>query len=563
MKLEKILLIVLVMTISCTGFSQQIFRAIMQKNIELTKKILEADSTAAITKNQNGFSPLDFAANFNQLEIAKLLIEKGADPFEVGNLGRQALHWAAAGGSVEICSMLNDLGADLNIMDEGDRSPLFLAVARNRKNVVDFLLSKNVDIYKKGKRGFEMIYFAIQNNISSIVDHYIKSDFDFTQVLSYDGTTLLFAAIDAKNPELIEFLINKGLDVNQQSDYGDFPLLGSVKQKDLVSIKKLIDLGADINKTDFAGRNALGIASELNLTDLISYLKEKGANEAKTFALDHTYPGFEEPGLTPKLFAPGIISTPDHNERDEMFSPDMKEFYFTRNSRIHQMISTIMVMHKEEDGWQMPQKANFSGKFNDSECFVSFDNQNLYLISQRNPDGSNKPSSWEIWIGDRNGKEFENFRLLDTTNLDDSFYPSLTRNNEFLYTGPGNDLFLAKIKDEKIYDMQKLGPEINTPSGEYNAMISPNGDYIIFTSHGYEDHLGGGDLYISFRKDDNSWTSSINMGHEINSEGTDYCPNVSADEKYFFFTSNRKGTEDIYWVSIDVIENLRKKAFNN
>lgn len=89
-------------------------------------------------------------------------------------------------------------------------------------------------------------------------------------------------------------------------------------------------------------------------------------------------------------------------------------------------------------------------------------------------------------------------------------------------------------------------------------MISPNGNYIIFTSHGFIDHCNGGDLYISFRKDDKSWTQAINLGVDINSAATEYCPNLSPDEKYFFLIGNLKGTEDIYWVDACFISKLKK-----
>jgi Tol biopolymer transport system component len=223
---------------------------------------------------------------------------------------------------------------------------------------------------------------------------------------------------------------------------------------------------------------------------------------------------------------------------------------------------TVQIMKRENGEWSKPEPAGFSGKFNAAECFITSDNKNLYFISQRPPDGVDVPSPWEIWIADRINGDWDKFRLFDTTQLKGCFYPSITKNGELLYTGVGNDLYLSRIIDGKVTNLQKLGPEINTKDGEYNAMISPNGDYIIFTSHGFEDHFGGGDLYISFRKDDGNWTPSINMGAEINTEATEYCPNVSPDEKYFFFTSNKKGTEDIYWVDAAIIEPLRLKSFN-
>jgi len=96
---------------------------------------------------------------------------------------------------------------------------------------------------------------------------------------------------------------------------------------------------------------------------------------------------------------------------------------------------------------------------------------------------------------------------------------------------------------------------------------------------GYEDS----DLYISFRKNDGSWTQTKNMGDKINSNEIEYCPYVSPDGKYLFFTSYRRperafpkglvsyediikmynspqnGFGDIYWVDAKIIEELKPK----
>lgn len=48
---------------------------------------------------------------------------------------------------------------------------------------------------------------------------------------------------------------------------------------------------------------------------------------------DHTYPTTARPGLKPELFAPGLISTENHRERDLAISPDWSELYFTRDGR--------------------------------------------------------------------------------------------------------------------------------------------------------------------------------------------------------------------------------------
>ena len=91
------------------------------------------------------------------------------------------------------------------------------------------------------------------------------------------------------------------------------------------------------------------------------------------------------------------------------------------------------------------------------------------------------------------------------------------------------------------------------------------------------------DLYISFKKNDGSWTKAKNMGEPINSSASEICPGVSPDGKYFFFTSYRtihknyseipltyeekirilnspgNGLGDIYWVDARIIEKIKPK----
>ena len=70
------------------------------------------------------------------------------------------------------------------------------------------------------------------------------------------------------------------------------------------------------------------------------------------------------------------------------------------------------------------------------------------------------------------------------------------------------------------------------------------------------------DLYISFRKKDDSWTVPENMGKAVNTSSSELRPYVTPDGKYLFFTSDRpnsKGIGNIYWVDAKIIEELRPK----
>ena len=79
---------------------------------------------------------------------------------------------------------------------------------------------------------------------------------------------------------------------------------------------------------------------------------------------------------------------------------------------------------------------------------------------------------------------------------------------------------------------------------------------------GREDSHGGTDYYIIFRNEDDTWREPINLGDKINSKfNFEWSPYVTRDGKYFFFSSRKYGTEDIFWMDAAIIRKLKKKAF--
>lgn len=70
--------------------------------------------------------PLYWAANNNQVEVVKLLLNTGADINGLSGIAkRSALHEAALRGNYEIVKLLIDTGADINIRNAHDRTPLY------------------------------------------------------------------------------------------------------------------------------------------------------------------------------------------------------------------------------------------------------------------------------------------------------------------------------------------------------------------------------------------------------------------------------------------------------
>ena len=266
----------------------------------------------------------------------------------------------------------------------------------------------------------------------------------------------------------------------------------------------------------------------------------------------------KRPGQTPRLFAPGIVST-SKPEFNAAFSPDGNEFYFSISQSSGR--ETMMVMKLKNSQWTFPKSPAFVSPQKDCDPFFSRDGSRLYFISTRPK--RNKPSSrdWDIWFVKKTKSGWsEPENIGPPVNSDhDEYYVSLTKDKTIYFAsnrsgGSGSfDIYCSKLRNNQYSKPKNLGARINTRYLEHDPLIAPDESYIVFTSVNRPDGFGSGDLYISFRAKDNSWSKAINMGKLFNSKGYDFCPMVSPDGKYFFFTSQR----DIYWVSIKAIEKLR------
>jgi hypothetical protein len=91
--------------------------------------------------------------------------------------------------------------------------------------------------------------------------------------------------------------------------------------------------------------------------------------------------------------------------------------------------------------------------------------------------------------------------------------------------------------------------------------ISPNEDYLIFLSVDRSGGYGQGDLYISYKKENGSWTNPKNLGSKVNTDEFEFGPSVTPDGKYFQFSRRKQWMTDIpskiYWIKSDFIDLLK------
>ena len=267
--------------------------------------------------------------------------------------------------------------------------------------------------------------------------------------------------------------------------------------------------------------------------------------------LQGPYLGQEPPGLEPKLFASGIISAAGHYDYRITFTPDGREIYFTQREG-RDGLSIIKVARLGEDGWLAPEPASFSGKYVDFEPQLSPDGSKLFYNSRRPMPGSDEPNqSGDVWMLQRTGDGWG-----DARHIGPGMCPSPASSGNLYITrfsDAGAELVMARPEGEAFGEFELLPGDIKTGFNDAHPCVAPDESFILFDSF-HPDGRGGADTYVSFRRGDGTWGPAVNLGENINTPGENICATLSPDGKYIFYTAYG----DIYWVSAEILDKLRK-----
>lgn len=281
--------------------------------------------------------------------------------------------------------------------------------------------------------------------------------------------------------------------------------------------------------------------------------------------LTGSYLGQNTPGMSAEIFAPGIIST-NQSEINSVFSPDGNEFYFTTWTR--ETGTKIMVTSQVNGRWIAPQIAAFSNHPSDVDPAFSYDGKRMFFATRRPRPGESetRKDGFDMWFTDRNEAGWSEEQYLGSVVNSgiSQVYPTVTRDGTLYFQavreeGHGKaDIYRSLLTNGDYQTPENLGPVINSENYEGDVFIAHDESYLIVSIYGRKDGFGEGDLYISFHNIDDSWSPLKNMGGAINSDKRDFCPMVTPDGKFLFFSSKRIGEGDIYWVDAKVIEALRR-----
>jgi hypothetical protein len=105
-----------------------------------------------------------------------------------------------------------------------------------------------------------------------------------------------------------------------------------------------------------------------------------------------------------------------------------------------------------------------------------------------------------------------------------------------------------------------LGRPLNSPGNEGDFYVAKDEAFIVFGSP-HRGGVGGGDLFISFRESDGSWSDPKNLGATVNTAGFEFGPYVTDDKRYLFYSRSADFTRvDVCWIRFDgLLQTLRNR----
>lgn len=217
------------------------------------------DSGAQVN-SQAGFyntTPLYGAAQNGSLELVKLLVSKGAKVNAVDKYFSRPLAKAVQADNLEIAKFLLEHGADKTINHSDDEFQTAIFKARSAK-MAQLLIANGADVSRGDKKGHSVLLHAVANYL----------DFDLLKVLLQNGadinaqdnsgtTALLWAAqhpYERDDKNCVQFLLENGANANVANNQGETPLLVAEKLEEL---QVLLAHGADVNAQNEDGQTAL------------------------------------------------------------------------------------------------------------------------------------------------------------------------------------------------------------------------------------------------------------------------------------------------------------------
>ncbi|CAF0977665.1 unnamed protein product, partial [Didymodactylos carnosus] len=221
---------------------------------------------------KSGFTALHIASHYGNVEVAQLLISRGADVNYAASQNITPLHVASKWGKENIVKLLLEKNAQIDVKTKDGLTPLHCAARSGHDQVVDLLLESGAPFGAKTKNGLSALHMAAQGDHVDAARILLYYKSTIVDDVSSDYLTALHVAAHCGHLNVAKLLCERRADVNAKALNGFSPLHIACKKNRLKVVELLLANGAQIEARTESGLTPLHVAAFVGSHEIVVYL---------------------------------------------------------------------------------------------------------------------------------------------------------------------------------------------------------------------------------------------------------------------------------------------------
>uniref|UniRef100_A0AAY4EWJ1 Ankyrin 3a n=1 Tax=Denticeps clupeoides TaxID=299321 RepID=A0AAY4EWJ1_9TELE len=230
---------------------------------------------------ESGFTPLHIAAHYGNINVATLLLNRGAAVDFMARNDITPLHVAAKRGNSNMVKLLLDRGAKIEAKTKDGLTPLHCGARSGHEQVMEMLLDRGAPILSKTKNGLSPLHMATQGDHLNCVQLLMQHDVPVDDVTN-DYLTALHVAAHCGHYKVAKVIVDKKANPNAKALNGFTPLHIACKKNRVKVMELLLKHGASIQAVTESGLTPIHVAAFMGHENIVKQLTHHGASPNTT-----------------------------------------------------------------------------------------------------------------------------------------------------------------------------------------------------------------------------------------------------------------------------------------
>uniref|UniRef100_A0A4W4DW20 Ankyrin 3 n=1 Tax=Electrophorus electricus TaxID=8005 RepID=A0A4W4DW20_ELEEL len=226
---------------------------------------------------ESGFTPLHIAAHYGNINVATLLLNRGAAVDFRARNDITPLHVASKRGNRNMVKLLLDRGARIDARTKDGLTPLHCGARSGHEQVVEMLLDRGAQILSKTKNGLSPLHMATQGDHLNCVQLLLHHDMPVDDVTN-DYLTALHVAAHCGHYKVAKVIVDKKANPNAKALNGFTPLHIACKKNRSKVMELLLKHGASIQAVTESGLTPIHVAAFMGHENIVTQLMNHGAS---------------------------------------------------------------------------------------------------------------------------------------------------------------------------------------------------------------------------------------------------------------------------------------------